>query len=785
MNKTVSKSIIYNSIGTMIYLFCQWLVTFVVIWLSGYSAAGVLSLAMSVTNTFSVISTFNMRNFQASDVKNKYNEKIYLFSRVITILIATFTTFCYTIIKNFSFFEVICINCYMLYKMTEAIVDVLHGTMQKKWKFNIIGLSYSIRGILTITLFSIGLIFTNNLFISILLMTIGIFIFILLFDIKMYRNEVNKLGTFDLKKMISLLLNCLPLVIFGVISNYTSMIPRVFVAQKYGEKILGYYAAVATPALIVQIAASFVFNPLITFFADYYEKKDMTNLYKNMFKVIVAIFTIGIVGLLISTFFSDYILNLLYGEDILKYSYLFNEIILISVLTAFIWFLGMIITIVRNYGILLLGAFVSLLSCIVFTPIFISNYSLNGVNYTLIISYLLEIIIFIIYILMIGHNYNKSKNKIIYLRSTSIVNDSRASKEITTLLKNNLNVHVLGWDRERIIKDYKNVKVNEEKIKTNFFKFKTAYGGTKKTVLGIILFQIWLFIKLIKNHNKYEYIHACDFDTGYTALLISKIYNKKLVYDMYDYYSESRQFSHRIEKIIKREENRIVNNSYTSIICAEWRKSQIKDTKPKHLVVIHNTPDLSNISHKKIIKSKNNKIKIAYVGILQNHRLILEIANIIKEKKNYEFHVGGFGEYENDIKTLALKYDNIYYYGSLKYSDVLALEKDTDVLFATYDPNIKNHKYSAPNKVYEAMALEKPLIVCKNTGIDKMVSQEGIGRTIEYDANDFINKLDNLFKNKKELKSIKEKEKQLYKEKYNWSIMQKRLIEIYKETMEE
>ena len=71
-NKKISKNIIYNSIGTFTYLFCQWLITFIVVWIAGYNTAGIFSLAMSITTTFSIFSTFNMRNYQSSDYKEYY-----------------------------------------------------------------------------------------------------------------------------------------------------------------------------------------------------------------------------------------------------------------------------------------------------------------------------------------------------------------------------------------------------------------------------------------------------------------------------------------------------------------------------------------------------------------------------------------------------------------------------------------------------------------------------------------------------------------------------------------
>ena len=775
----IKKGIVYNSVGSMIYLFCQWLITFIVVWLSGYGTAGLLALSMSVTNTFSVISTFNMRNYQASDMNRRYSEKTYLFTRIITIFVALFITLIYSFIKKFSFMEICCINVFMLYKMTEAFVDVLHGSIQKKWYFNIIGISYAARGIISIVSFSLILFITNNLLLSLLVMTFAVVIFIVFFDIRNYKNIIKDCGSFCFRSMFSLLLISLPLVIYGIIANCIAMNPRIFINQKFGDVILGYYASVATPALIIQVAASFIFNPLITLFAEYYDIKDMKNFYRTLIKVLIAVILIGVVGLFVSTFFGEFLLKLLYGPLIVKYSYLLNGVVIVSILTAFIWFLGMILTVVRNYFSLLLGSLISLIVCLILTPVFIDKYYLNGINYVLIVSYLIQSIIYFGSILLIKTNYIKGKNKIIYVRSTSIVNDSRASKEINTLLKNDFNVLIFGWDRDKRIKDYKDLKINDRKINAKFFKYKCEYGANLKTFFGLVFFQVWLFVKLFINRNKFEYIHACDFDCGFVSSLICKMFDKKLVYDMYDYYSESRDMSPKLAKVIKKMEDNIIDYAYASIICAEWRKKQIKDAHPKQLIVIHNTPDCYKISSSKIIKSNSKKRKIVYVGILQENRLIMEIVNELKENDNYELHIGGFGIYEQEIKRLAQNYKNIYYYGSLKYSDVLSLERDCDLLFATYNPKIKNHRYSAPNKVYEAMALEKPVIVCKNTGVDKMVISEDIGRVIDYDAKDFVKKIDEIFKDYKTVNRIVSNERKLYKNKYSWEIMEKKLISVY------
>ena len=79
------------------------------------------------------------------------------------------------------------------------------------------------------------------------------------------------------------------------------------------------------------------------------------------------------------------------------------------------------------------------------------------------------------------------------------------------------------------------------------------------------------------------------------------------------------------------------------------------------------------------------------------------------------------------------------------------------------------------------MALGKPIIVCDDTGIDKLILNEKIGTSIKYNADSFIESLNYLSKNKDVAQQMGIKAKELYNKKYNWRAMEKELINIYNE----
>ena len=366
--------------------------------------------------------------------------------------------------------------------------------------------------------------------------------------------------------------------------------------------------------------------------------------------------------------------------------------------------------------------------------------------------------------------------RVVITRSNPIDPDSRVEKEANSLKKMGNEVYLVVWDRTSNHKMKKDLKQLENyKVKRISFGAKATYGAGIKSIIPYLKFQINLFMWLIKNKRKYDICHFCDFDTAFLGSLACFWTNKKYIFDIFDYLSTDAKTIK--EKIIEKLENNIINRAETTIICSEQRKTQIKKSRPKSLVVIHNTP--SNIPVLKENLSKKEKVKIAYIGILQDFRLLKEMVEIVSEMKNVELHIGGFGKYEDYMRNAARQHSNIKFYGKLQYEETLRLENSCDLMTAIYDPSIGNHKYAAPNKFYEALFLGKPLIMVKETGMSDIVKSEDIGVLIEYSSEGFRDGVKSLINRRDEWEKMSDKMKKIYLEKYSWNEMEKRLQELY------
>ena len=86
---SIKQNMLWNSVGSLTYSGCQWLVTVLVVRLApSLDAAGTLALAMAVSNIFSPIALYKVRAYQVSDVHERTSSGEYVGFRFVTIGLA-------------------------------------------------------------------------------------------------------------------------------------------------------------------------------------------------------------------------------------------------------------------------------------------------------------------------------------------------------------------------------------------------------------------------------------------------------------------------------------------------------------------------------------------------------------------------------------------------------------------------------------------------------------------------------------------------------------------------
>ena len=371
------------------------------------------------------------------------------------------------------------------------------------------------------------------------------------------------------------------------------------------------------------------------------------------------------------------------------------------------------------------------------------------------------------------------ERKILFIRANPVKPDSRVEKEVESLINHGYLVSVLCWDRSE---DYplRTEPLNQTLNMVNAYRvgIKAEFGSGIKNIIKLVKFQ--KTIRSFLKEHIFDIVHACDFDTAFTAYYSIDHKKTKFVYDIFDFYVDAYKVPAKVKPIIRHIDIKLINKSDITIICTEERKEQISGSNPKNLIVVHNTP--KQLNQKQAVSTESSESKnprICYVGILQPGRLLVELGEIMMEHPDYDLLIGGFGIYEEYFSKISKSHKNVTFYGKIPYDQTLRLEMESDILLAIYDPSVINHKYAAPNKFYESLMLGKPVLMVEGTGMSSVVEQHALGKTIQYSKEGLLEGIKSLVDHKDEWIEIKKRANEVYLEKYSWSIMENRLIEAY------
>ena len=387
---SLQKNMAWNSVGSLVYLGCSWLTTVLVVTLSSnYSDSGALAVAMSVGNLTSAIVAFKVRPIQVSLPESGGTSGDFVGLRVVTSLVALLFTVAYCLL-SVSPENYLVVALYALFKVVESFVDVYHGIFQKYNRLDFAGKSQIVRGVLLLVSFVLGFTVFNSLVTSICLMTVTSALSITLYDLPRARLFGTIRPRFDLKVIARLAKICVAGFVSSLLITMVVSITRQAYGLGYGNEELGHYAAVATPCVIVQALASYVYAPLYGAIGEAHVRGDGQGIKKLVARVLFVVGCLLIALLILAVLLGKSALVLVYGETISSYSYLLNGALFCTAGFAVLSFLLDVLIILGRSRLVVLFSVIPVVVCTVGTHWLCQDS--NSISLLVVIAYLASII---------------------------------------------------------------------------------------------------------------------------------------------------------------------------------------------------------------------------------------------------------------------------------------------------------------------------------------------------------------------------------------------------------
>lgn len=372
-----------------------------------------------------------------------------------------------------------------------------------------------------------------------------------------------------------------------------------------------------------------------------------------------------------------------------------------------------------------------------------------------------------------------SPARVVILRSNPIAPDPRVEKTAHTLQGAGYPTMLLGWDRTA------SHAQQDQVAGTSCYRLpiQADYGSGLRNFPALLRWQIGLLRWLADHQDEFDIIHACDFDTILPALWCKKRYKKRVVYDIFDFYADHlRGTPAWLKKLIRSIDLRAIGSADAIILVDDSRWAQIEGARPRRSTVIYNTPeDLRDRIQAELQVEPATNLRIIYAGLLMIERGLLELISVLHRHPDWHLDLVGFGGDEERLVEEARKTPNVAWRGRLPYPSVLQLSYAADVLIATYDPSVTNHRYSSPNKVFEAMMLGKPIIVARDTNMDRIIIEKTCGLVVPYGDIPSLDAALACLQSDIELRrNLGINGRLAYDTTYSWGVMKARLLDLYR-----
>jgi len=323
----------------------------------------------------------------------------------------------------------------------------------------------------------------------------------------------------------------------------------------------------------------------------------------------------------------------------------------------------------------------------------------------------------------------------------SFVNDSRVLKESLSLAKDGYKVTVVAHGERDLAKFEKResfaikrfVSLDRKVIKSNLKKLQ--------------IYLIWC--KEVVNYCKdFDILHCNDLNTLPIAVVIKRFFNRnvKIVYDAHEYETETYALNGTKKKIAKWVERTLIGYADRVITVSESiAKAYAELYGIEKPALVLNTPPLKRVSKRDIFREKfgidkEQKIYL-YQGALTPNRgieLLLETFAQIEGEGRRKKGEGcgallpcivfmGYGALEESIKSYCQKYKNIFLHEAVAPEVILEYTSSADFGISMIEDSCLSYRYCLPNKMFEYMMANLPVIVSNLPEMKAIVQKYEVG----------------------------------------------------------
>ena len=323
-NTVQKRAVLWNAVASVLNSFQTMLLLIILTRFGTDADSGNFVMAYAAGNLMMNIGKFGMRQYQVTDVAEKYSFSEYIHSRYFTMALMAAATFIYLLWgvlgKGYTSEKAAFVLLICVYKGIEAAEDVFHGRLQQQGRLDIAAKILTLRFLVFILGFAVTYLLTRNLVLT-GIVNVGItLVLCLLLNKKAASGMARKPEQEPAKGVpFSLLKECLPLAVMMITYMYLGNAPKYIIDGVVSDEVQTCFNIVFMPAFVIALLASFIYNPVLRQIGELWAEGKAKQLKKLAGKLALIPIALTIAAVIAGYFLGPWIFGLVYKVDVTAY----------------------------------------------------------------------------------------------------------------------------------------------------------------------------------------------------------------------------------------------------------------------------------------------------------------------------------------------------------------------------------------------------------------------------------------------------------------------------------
>jgi glycosyltransferase involved in cell wall biosynthesis len=239
------------------------------------------------------------------------------------------------------------------------------------------------------------------------------------------------------------------------------------------------------------------------------------------------------------------------------------------------------------------------------------------------------------------------------------------------------------------------------------------------------------FFYSLKHLRGGDTLLCIDLETALLGLFAAKLRGARVHYDMADPFYLTKPVP--LKSFWRWLESKYISMADLATAPHASRFDLFFDSPLAHARVVENVPDIRAVTTRHQFQTDchgHHVLTLGYFGTLGRHRGIEDLLSFVQHHPQTRLKIGGLGPLQEQIEIAARQCPRVHFVGAYQPEELASLTRDVDVYCSLYYSNKPLHRFAAPNKYYEHLALGIPILISDCTPNATDVLNNGTGWVI-------------------------------------------------------